>query len=171
MNEPLFKNSFMRDEKALKALYKNHYFKSKLMKVLGAIYLVLLVNSLISLVLYWYSEFFGFLVLYGMIFGIIMLIKYKQEIKLNLQRDKELAGEREPIITQTVFEDRIEHEFCGITQSLDYSNVAYVADLKEYINIITKAKYVYIFKKDSFTLGNAEGFIDFLKSKGIKVQK
>ena len=41
----------------------------------------------------------------------------------------------------------------------------------EYINIITKAKYVYIFKKDSFTLGNAEDFIEFLKSKGIKIQK
>ena len=26
-------------------------------------------------------------------------------------------------------------------------------------------------KKDSFTLGNAEDFIEFLKSKGIKVQK
>jgi hypothetical protein len=171
MNEPLFKNSFVRDEQTIKTLFISHYLKSKLIKVVGAIYFVLLINAFISLAIYQYSDALGFLIVYGLIFCSIVFARYKQDVKLFLRRDKELAGERESRVIETVFEDKIEHEFCGNTQILDYSNVAYVVNLQEYVHIVTKAKYVYIFKKDSFTLGNAEDFIEFLKSKGIKVQK
>ena len=40
---------------------------------------------------------------------------------------------------------------------------------ESYVVVITKARLMFIFRKDSFTEGDADGFIAFLKEKGIKV--
>ncbi|MBR2715543.1 MAG: YcxB family protein [Ruminococcus sp.] len=58
----------------------------------------------------------------------------------------------------------------GGTNEVAYNNVRRAIQTENLIFLQTKANLLYVFLKDGFTLGTAEEFIAFLKSKGIKVK-
>ena len=170
MNEPLFKNSFVRDEQAIKEAFKNYYFKSKAFKVIYWLYPIALLLSLRSFILDGSSSF-SFWLVYGIVFAILISVIYKREVKTAIMRDKELGNGKEMLMDLTVYDDRIELLALENKQTLYFADAKAAFNGKDYINIITKAKYIYTFKKDSFTLGTSDEFLEFLKSKGIKIQK
>ena len=167
MNEPIFKNVFVRDEETLREFYKHNYFASPLFRIIYIGYAVLL---LMSLLVYDLTLFASYLFL-GLIFALILFFKYSQNLKITVARDKELASGRDMVTEIFVFDDKIEHTALGNSQALGFESIKRVQQSKNYIYVISNAKLVYIFKKDSFTLGTPEEFIEFLKSKGIKIQK
>ncbi len=175
MNEPLFKNSFVRDKNVLKAIYKNHYFKSPLFILFCVAYSMSIFSMTVTMrPFYSWSEISIYYVIWlflGILFFSLLLFRYRQSVKISAMRDRELSNGRDFLVELNVFDDRIELIHFENKQTLHYADVKYASNLKEYINIITKAKYVYTFKKDSFTLGTSDEFIDFLKEKGIIVQK
>lgn len=167
MNEPLFKNSFVRDEKTIKEFYKHNYLTATRFKIIYIGYAVLI---LLSLLTYDISLFAFYLVL-GIVMALVILFSYWQNVKILIARDKETSNGKDLIVEILVFDDRIEHAILETKNTLHFDNIRSVEQTKNYICVMTNAKLAYIFKKDSFTLGNAEDFIEFLKSKGIKVQK
>ncbi len=167
MNEPIFKNVFIRDEETLKEFYKHDYLKATRFRIIYIGYAILLLMSVLA---YDISLFISYLLL-GLILALIILFSYSQNLKTTISRDKELANGRDIVSQISVFDDRIELTVLENTQSVSFENVKRADQTKNYICVITKARFAYIFKKDSFTKGNSEGFIEFLRSKGIKVRK
>ena len=169
MNEPLFKNRFVRDESTAKELYKNYYLSGKH----RTIYIILLVLLPLSFIIS-FDEGLGtflYILLCTVLIAVMVAVAYRKNVKMTLERDRERANGQEPINELTVYEDSVEIEIFGSKQTLDLANIHHASITKNYVNVFSKAQFIYIFKKDSFTLGNAEDFIEFLKSKGIKVQK
>lgn len=167
MNEPIFKNVFVRDEETLREFYKHTYLAEPLFRIIYIGYAVLLLMSLLA---YDLTLFASYLFL-GLIFALILFFKYSQNLKITVARDKELASGRDMVTEIFVFDDKIEHTALGNSQALGFESIKRVQQSQNYIYVISNAKLVYIFKKDSFTLGTPEEFIEFLKSKGIKIQK
>ena len=167
MNEPIFKNVFIRDEETLKEFYKHDYLKATRFRIIYIGYAILLLMSVLA---YDISLFISYLLL-GLILALIILFSYSQNLKTTIARDKELANGRDIVSQISVFDDRIELTVLENTQSVSFENVKRADQTKNYICVITKARFAYIFKKDSFTKGDSEGFIEFLRFKGIKVRK
>ncbi len=167
MNEPIFKNVFIRDEETLKEFYKHNYLKATRFRIIYIGYAILLFLYLVT----WNLSLFGAYLFLGLIFAFIILFSYSQNLKTTIARDKELANGRDVVSQISVFDDKIELTVLENTQSVSFENVKRADQTKNYICVITKAKFAYIFKKGSFTKGDAEGFIEFLRSKGIKVRK
>ncbi|MBQ4561532.1 MAG: YcxB family protein [Clostridia bacterium] len=76
------------------------------------------------------------------------------------------------VITTLIFEDHITVTAPnGSVVELEYDKIKKISATKNYILIITKARLIYILKKDGFTKGNFEEFTAFIKNKGINIKK
>lgn len=116
-------------------------------------------------------DVFAFSLICALIIAIIIPISYRKNVKATVERDRERCNGKEPYNELFVFDDRIELDILGNNQTLYFIDAKQVRLTKNYIFVYSKANYIYSFKKDSFTLGSAEEFIDFLRSNGIKEQK
>ncbi len=169
--ETRFENEYVRNEQTAKEVYRYWYFKKPLMIV---VYSVLAVYAL--------SCIFGFIVdfdsaketmpIFAMIVfvTVFMFISYRSQVKAMVQRDKEMSRGEELCCKISVRDDEITLSALESRTPISMSNVKGAFLTKNYIVIITKARLMFILKKDSFTLGDSDGFIAFLGEKGINVK-
>ena len=95
---------------------------------------------------------------------------YHFQVKTVIARDLETHGKAVGVEI-TVTDEFIESKAStGAVCKLDYGNIRVAVQTKNLIILRTRANLLYNFKKDSFTVGRAEEFLLFLKSKGIKVK-
>lgn len=170
MNEPIYKNVFIRDEETIREFYRCCYFtnsRSKLTYILLPIYLVFIFLENVS---YDLTPFFVTLCIIAFIY-LFAIIQYFRTTKIVIKRNNELLNGETPLKENLVFDDRIIQVARENSFTLLMENIKYVEITKNYIYVISKAGIWCDFKKDSFTKGDAEGFIEFLRSKGIKVHK
>ena len=170
MNDPLFKNGFVRDEQAVKELYKDYFIKSKRFRIIYILLAILLPFSYLVSVDSGLDTFF-FVLFCSVIVAFMLIFAYRQNVKITVARDKERCNGKEPFNELTVYDDRIELDILGNNQTLYFSDAKNVSETKNYFIVASRANYVYVFKKDSFTVGTSEEFVEFLKNKGIKVVK
>ena len=166
--EVLFENSYTRDEKLIKEIYRYEYFRRKLLIIFDiAMILCLLSNVLILIVekhCYW-----GVFILAPLYF-LYKFFCYWRQVRMILKRDQEVHGKEisvETIVTNEYIQNTAS---TGAVNQLAYENIRNVVQTKNLIYLRSEANLVYIFRKDAFTKGNAEDFIKFLKDKGIKVK-
>lgn len=174
MNEPLFKNSFKRDENSIKEMCKQMYFSFARLAplcILAAFYVLFFIISYVfkspwgdPLVIY-------FFLIFCISVAIGTIINYRRSVKNAIQREKELGNNGTLMQELSVFEDKVIFQMRGNTLTIEFENITSFGMTNNYVYLISKGKVWYDFKKDSFTLGSAEEFIEFLKSKGIKEQK
>ena len=166
MNEPLFKNRFVRDEQYAHELYLHYYLKTPLFVVL---YVLFGIQTLISFSVSITSGLFALLC--AAIIVLSVRILHSVNVKNTIARDRERANGNELLNELFVYSDRVELFMLGNKETLYFSNIKRAFETKNHIFLQTKARMVYIFKKDSFTLGNSEDFVKFLRDNGIKIQK
>ena len=166
--ETLFENSYVRDEKMLKEIYKYLFFKRKSMIVS---YIILLLCFLANLLMALFDGFFNyFILIFIPLFLAIRFFTYIRTVKIVLKRDAEMHDNEiliEAIATNEFIQNTASN---GSVIKLEYDKIKRVTQTKEFILLLSKAKLIYIFKKDAFTKGTPEDFIVFLKNKGIKVK-
>ena len=170
MNEPIFKNVFVRDEETIRELYRCYFFtnsRSKLAYILSPICLVIIFLENVS---YDLTPFFIMLCIIVFVF-LLAFIQYLRITKIAIKRNNELLNGEIHSKENLVFDDRIIQVARENSFTLLIENIKHVEITQNYIYVISKAGIWYDFKKDSFTLGTPEEFIEFLKSKGIKIQK
>lgn len=169
MNEPLFKNSFVRDKSTANEIVKGMLLLTFMMKVVYVAFAISLVSTLvIAIVQSRIASLFSITNITTYVFIPLLLIFMCVVLKVR-NTPKSGQGEESFVIT----DDEMIWTSGISTQTYAINNIAMYYDTKDYIIIIPKGRN-HMFpaiKKDSFTLGNAEDFIEFLKSKGIKVQK
>ena len=105
------------------------------------------------------------------IYAMVLYYSYDAQIKTQLARDKEACDGQEFICSLTVTDSEITNTNPVGTQSVRLDGLTYAFLTKSYIAVITNAKYMYLFKKDSFTKGSADELVAFLKGRGLKFKK
>lgn len=166
--EVLFENSYTRDEKLIKEIYRYEYFRRKLLIIFDIVMILCLLSNILILVVekkcYW-----GVFILAPLYF-FYKFFCYWRQVRMILKRDQEVHGKEisvETIVTNEYIQNTAS---TGAVNQLAYDNIQNVVQTKNLILLRSEANLVYIFQKDAFTIGNAEDFIRFLKDKGIKVK-
>lgn len=166
--EVLFTNSYTRDEKLIKEIYRYEYFRRKLLIIFDIVVILSLLSNILILVVekkcYW-----GVFILAPLYF-LYKFFCYWRQVRIIIKRDQEVHGKEisvETIVTNEYIQNTAS---TGTVNKLEYENIRNVVQTNNLILLRSKANLVYIFQKDAFTIGNAEDFIKFLKDKGIKVK-
>ena len=172
MNEVMFKNEFVRDESCAKALYQYWFFKRPMfvafycygvLCIIGSVWATLagLCDPEISVPLF----------LVVALSLVVFILSYFRNVRVMVDRDRELSNGGGLFVTVTVDDDKITCTNVSGSMSLRLDQIKNVAVHGGYIFIMTKASFVYAMKEDSFTIGDSESLLKFLASKGIKVKK
>ncbi len=172
MNEPLFINYYMRDEEAAKELTKHTFDTAqKPLIILMVLFSLFLAFVTVSSGEDLFSTY-AWLVCAAVtaVLAISFIKSSKTQHKIFLQRDIENYGEM-PSIQSTVYDEYIEMFDRVATRRYELSHIVSAFETKNYIVLMTKGNQAFMFKKDGFVLGTADGFLDFLKSKNITIRK
>lgn len=103
------------------------------------------------------------LVYYG-----LMLWYYYASVNLFMKRSREITKSGVMQMKMTAYPDRMEFfNGSGAPVELEYDEVKNVFCTKNLIAVRSKAKLVYMLQKSGFTLGTADGFLDFMHEKGL----
>ncbi len=169
--ETRFENRYVRDENTAKEIYRYWFFKKPLMV---AVYVVLAVYAISCIIGLGFDfedakEFIMPFIL-AVILPLLMIISYRSQVKTMVKRDKEMAKGGELICEVSVNDNEFTVSSLESRSRILIDNAKYAFQTKSYIVVITKARLMIILKKDSFTVGDTDGFIAFLKEKGIKVK-
>ena len=171
MNETLFENRFVRDEATAKEIYGYHFFKRPLMI---ALYVMIALNVLIRIpgLIFDYDSWDDSLLplVLSLFILVMMFVAYRSQVKALVSRDDENAGGEEFFNELRVTDSEMSITSPVGSQSIGIDKLKYAFVTRNYICVVTKARLMYIFKKDSFTTGDGYGFIAFLREKGIKVR-
>ena len=169
--EGLFCNKFVRDEDTAKEVYVYWYFKKPLLIVVYSLIALYSLACILGFILDFESakEALGVFVM-GVFVFVLMIVSYHSQVKAMVQRDKEMSGGKPLCCEISVSENEITLSALESRSSVAMSNIKSAFETENYIVVLTKARLMFIFKKDSFTKGDAKSFIAFLKEKGIKVK-
>lgn len=166
--EILFENKCTRDAEWAKDCYGYIYFRRPaaiVFDVLAVLYLVwniydLVVNSMINV-----------FIIFPIFWVVMSTLLYRKNTTLALKRDFEMHGRAIEMVT-TVTNKGIEiSQSTGALYRISCSDVKKVVQTKKYIYLWSKTNVLYPLKKDSFSVGNGEDFLLFMRNKGIKVKR
>ena len=174
MNEPLFKNNFVRDKSTSTEIAKSMLLLTRLMKIVYIVAAISLVFYLAFILLDIFNPNMRiapegyFLTLFTYAFPSALLALMYFVIKAR-NTPKEGTSEENFVIK----DDEMIWTSAGKEYAYAIKDIAFYFDTKNYFLIVPNAMSPFIpaIKKDSFTLGSSDEFIEFLKSKGVKVQK
>ena len=171
MENALFKNEFVRDKNTAKEIHGYWFFKRPLMIVIYALFGVYTALILLTSILFpEISADFSIVSLMVLAYLALLIIPYRMNVNAMVKRDEELAKGREFLCEISVTDTEIIHTALENNQSIGFESISHAFITKSYVAVVSKARIIYIFKKDGFTVGDCDGFVAFLKEKGIKIK-
>ena len=163
----LFRNTHTRTKELTKEMYRYFYFQQKSSIV---IYVLLSVCFLANAV----SGILGYTYSLAVLAGVPLLILFRiflYTCQVNTMRKRDQEMSEQDIEVETVVTDEyVQSTALGGHSKIGLDKIKRATRTKNLILLHTKANLIYIFRKDSFTVGNYDEFIAFLKNKGIKVK-
>lgn len=171
MDEIRFVNSFVRDKSTAKEIYGWWYYKRPLFVAFYIIMALYLLSFILGFT-FAPGEMLGDIPVFAfIIFGIFIFnLSYFSQVRAMVKRDAEMSGGRELLSTVTVSDSEAVVTSFDSRTAISLEKMRYAFATKNYIVLVTKARLMMILKKDAFTVGDTDGFISFLQSKGIKVK-
>ncbi len=165
--EILFENVYTRNKELAKEIYRYYYFQRKPLVV---VYVLLGLSFLINILLLFFGDAnLGVFVLVPFVFC-IQALAYFRQVTTQVKRDIEVHG-KEITVSTVVTDAYIQNTAStGTVNKVEYQNIKYAVLTKNYIFLHSKANLIYVFHKDSFTVGSKTAFLQFLQSKGIKIK-
>ncbi len=177
MEEIHFKNSFVRGIETAKQIYFHWFYKQPLMltvHIIMALSLILNVYNVIIAIKFGLLFTDGitsplFLVLFNAVFEIAWFFSCRSQINAMVKRDAE-SFDGEPLCDITVTDSEMAHCIKDTKNGIPLSKIKRAFATRDYMVLVSEANLMYILKKDSFTLGDAKSFWEFLKEKQIKLK-
>lgn len=166
----LFKNTHTRTKGVVKEMFGYWLFGRRLMIALFALWGVIFVANILPVFFFENYEASIYIVIFVPTYMIFYWILYAMQVKITLKRDVEIYGQ--PVDIETSVTDECIHleASSGSVNKIEFHSIKYAAHTKNLILLITKAKHIVVFGKDSFSIGTKDEFVAFLKDKGIKVK-
>ena len=169
MDNPMFVNEYSRTKDTMKEIYGYWYFRRPLSVALYSIVALNLVMRLIFLLTDGYIDPLNtFRILFiAALYSSLYFIQVHSASK----KDSQLVHGEDLHACIIVASDRFYPSPSDERVYIELSSVNYAFLTKNYVVLVMKTtRLMLIFHKDSFTLGTSDGFIAFLKEKGIKVK-
>ncbi len=168
--EILFENSYIRDRQLAKEIYGYYYFHRKwLVGCYIILFISFIVNILISMISIFDKTINWCVLFFVPLFFLFQLYCYYRQANTMVNRDKEVHG-TEIIVDTIVTNEYIQNTAStGAVNKIEFFKIRNAVQTKNLILLRSKANLIYIFRKDTFTIGTKEDFIQFLKSKGIRI--
>lgn len=171
MKTTIFENKFKRGREAMKEIYFRYFMCGPVTIVIYVVLALYLVSFVIAAFVGPEAMVEAGVPLAMLIFAVLLMyFRYRQSVNLAVERDNELSGGEGLDINIAVTEESITNITEDGQSTVGFDRVKSAFVTKNYIAVTTKAKLIYILKKDSFTVGDYDGFIAFLTEKGIKVK-
>lgn len=166
--ELLFRNTYIKSEKLIRECNGFALLRKPIIIFFDVFFVFEFCLGIYKL---WRLHIIDLLLLFIPIWWFVFIILFcSQIIKIMVERDKELGIDNTEVVSE-VTEDSIK-QICANNMQVEirYSTIKRGHQTENYIVLQTKAKLLYVFKKDGFTVGDAEGFLAFLRSKGIRIK-
>lgn len=171
MNDVRFANKYIRDKGTAKEIYRYWFFKQPIIILVYVMFGLWTISYILgSIIDPWFAFDNSYTLVIIIFCCFLMVLSYMSQVRMMVKRDEEMAGGRELLCETVVTDTKITTMSLGNENTLGFDGIRYAFITKEYIVLVTKARRVFIFKKDSFTIGDTESFVAFLKLKGIKVR-
>lgn len=166
--EILFENTYTRNKALAKEIYRYFYFQRKILIVL---YVLLGLSFLANIAQLIFSDTYNLGVLVCVpFFFCFQAVSYFRQVATLVKRDIEVHGKEitvDTVVTDTYIQNNAS---TGSVNKVEYHNIRYAVQTKNCILLQSKANQIYIFHKDTFTVGSKEAFLQFLRSKNIKIK-
>lgn len=166
--EILFENSYVRNKQLAKEIYRYYYFQRKWLVACYVLFsLSFLENILIAV---FEKTYIWSVLIFVPLFFLFQFYCYFRQVNTLVKRDSEVHGKEiavETIVTNKFIQNTAS---TGAVNKLEYDKIRNVVQTKNLILLRSKANLIYIFRKDTFTKGNKEEFIVFLRGKGFKIK-
>jgi hypothetical protein len=164
----LFENTYVRDKALAKEFYGYYYLKRKLQVFLQIMLCICFLANLILAIL---DLPYSVLVLITVpAWFLIHFVSYFSGVNAMVKRDREICGD-DLKVTVIVTEDGLQIAgSVGGEIKIGFDKVKDVIQTKNLILVRSKARLVYILRKDSFSIGTKEALQSFLKDKGITIK-
>ena len=176
--ETTFENKFISTPEAAKQLYRYWYFGRPLFIAAHVVMLLNLLSGIVGIILHIINPDIPFINTPDRIIPVcsfiliiegLWIFSYFAQIKNYEKRSLEL-GRTEVECTVNIDNAGIRsQESLGSSSSVGFDKVQSAFTTKDYIYIMTRAKLIFMLKKDSFTVGDTSGLLNFLRMKGVKV--
>lgn len=165
--EPLFELKDRFSEKDTSIIYSYIYFWRPariVLNILLTLYVVILALIVSNLIIFYVAVI--------VIYYLWMYFLYRRDVKRAVLARKELYGDQYDAESTVIFTDEMGRSTADGREGImiRYDTIKRVLSLKKHILIHSKAGNVFLFRKDSFTVGTAKDLLAFLKSKGVKVR-
>ncbi len=166
--ETLFANRYTRTGEWAKDIYGFIYFRRPVMIALHLMIMLYLAAGVAKLV-FW-NDFDVFFFGFPVFFELWTVLFYRRNSSAVLKRDLEIHGKPIEVVVEVTEEGIRQTQSTGSEFKLKYCDIKRAVQTKRYIYLRSKTNMIYSFGKDSFTVGTAEDFLQFLKSQGLKVK-
>ena len=171
MDEIRFVNSFTRDKNTAKEIYGWWFYKRPLFVAFYVIMAFYLLSFVLGMIISPEGAIRDLPVAAFILFGIFLFsFSYFSQVRAMIRRDAEMSGGKELVSTVTITDSEAAVTSFDSRTAIAFENLKYAFATKNYIVLVTKARLMIILKKDSFTVGDLDGFVAFLQAKGIKVK-
>ena len=159
----LFESRYVSDEQWFNEIYGYIYLRRPINLIIAGI---LAVYSILMIFIFKSAT----LLVVTIVLVAVRLAMYSVAKKREPARIKEMYGENVGVIA-SVFDDCIRYSTTsGNNFRVHYTDMKAVESTEHYILIFSKTNSIYTLKKEWFTHGNANDFMNFMRSKGIKVK-
>ena len=164
----LFKNNYKKDKDLIKEIYFYLYFKRPFRLIIN---IIAILNIIYLLSIYKYSPINTTLIIFiYFIFFILEIISYKKMVNIQFKRDLELNRGKVLEVNTIVTENTIQlNSSNNENAEISFDKIKKGFQTKNLICLMSEAKLIYTFKKDSFTKGTSDDFIKFIREKSIKL--
>lgn len=163
--EILFQNRYVRSKDQIKEFYRYYFFRRPVAILFFIVAALSLACALFSQA-YFYFGFIAALIAY--VIG-LNIFGYHRSVKLEIERDVEAHG-KEIEVEMTVTEENIQTTAStGAVTTLEYHQIKNTVRLKTMTVLFTKARLIYIFPNDTFTVGDKDAFSAFLTKKLVEI--
>lgn len=162
--EVLFENHYTRTPEILRELYQHLYFKRP---VSIAIYVAFALAIIAAVI-------FGGIFVNSLIYFVIILVMqfflYRKAVKMSIKRDESKFDTAQLYVQTRMSEEELHCRYGeSTTRTVSVADIKGGWQTKNLIVLRTNIKLVIIIHKRNFTVGDCEGFVEFLRGKGIKV--
>ena len=169
MDDIRFENEYLRTKDTLKEAYRYWYFRRP---IAIAIYAVAAFNILLNIGLLIMELPVSPVNIFLVIFiSALYPLLYFIQVNSAAKKDSQICHGQEMRACITVTADRFYPNRADGDIYIDFSSVNYAYETKNYIILVMKStRLMLIFHKNGFTVGDFDGFVAFLRERGIKIK-
>lgn len=168
-DEIRFVNSYMRTREHIEGISAYCTFKRPFSVALMVLFSFIFAASAIAL-FFAFNPFLIVGLVYAPLHIVMQFSTYRRFVKMLVARDKEATGGDLASFEITVTDSEIVcNNSAGNITRIKYNGIKKIVAYKNYLFITTVQGKIYTMERDCFTVGDAQGFIDFAREKGIRV--